>query len=125
MAAQTRNFFRCNVCGNLVGLIQDGGGKLVCCGTEMEHLIANTVDASHEKHVPVVQKNGNELTVTVGSALHPMIPEHHIVWIAVVGGDKTQRISLDPTGHPGATFMTEGSEVTVYAYCNLHGLWMG
>ena len=45
--------YRCPICGNMVEVVGEGGGKLVCCGSPMEKLEANTVDASHEKHVPV------------------------------------------------------------------------
>ena len=28
----TVKFLKCSICGNIVGLIHDGGGELVCCG---------------------------------------------------------------------------------------------
>ncbi|MFA9424601.1 MAG: desulfoferrodoxin family protein, partial [Sedimentibacter sp.] len=73
-------FFICKTCGNLVGMITDGGGKLICCGKEMEEITANTVDAAKEKHVPVIVVEGNKVTVKVGSVAHPMAPEHFIQW---------------------------------------------
>ena len=74
-------FFICKTCGNLVGMINDGGGKLICCGKEMEEITANTVDAAKEKHVPVIEVEGNKVTVKVGSVNHPMLKEHFIQWI--------------------------------------------
>ncbi len=119
-----KKFFRCNVCGNIVGMIHDGGGKLVCCGQEMEMLVANTTDAAQEKHVPVAIKDGTKLTVEIGSVPHPMVEEHHIMWIAVMQGDKVQRATLKAGDAPKAEFcIKEDGAFTVYEYCNLHGLW--
>jgi len=118
-------FYICRTCGNLVGLINVGGGKLVCCGKEMEELVPNTVDASTEKHVPVIEVEGNKVTVKVGSVAHPMLPEHFIQWIYLVTKDGAQRKCLEPGKQPEAVFaLAEGDEVVgAYEYCNLHGLW--
>jgi superoxide reductase len=116
------SFFRCEICGNLVGLIKNGGGKLVCCGQPMVKLEANTVDASQEKHVPVVSREDGKIIVKVGAAAHPMTEAHYIEWIAVVSDEGTKRISLSPGEEPAAIFCDK-SNAEVYAYCNLHGLW--
>ena len=115
-------FYRCDRCGNMVALIRKGGGKLVCCGQDMTKLTANTTDAAHEKHVPVVVKENGKIKVSVGSTAHPMIPEHFIEWIAVVDGSKVELKYLKPGEEPKAEFDVIPSG-TVYAYCNLHGLW--
>ncbi|MGI6144651.1 MAG: desulfoferrodoxin [Clostridia bacterium] len=115
-------FYRCERCGNIVGLIKNGGGQLVCCGAPMVELVANTTDASGEKHVPVVQKKDGKIFVEVGSVAHPMTEKHYIEWIAVVSEKRTERKSLSPTDEPKATFCDEAN-AEVYAYCNLHGLW--
>jgi superoxide reductase len=115
-------FYECEVCGNLVGLIRDGGGELVCCNQPMDLLEANTFDASKEKHVPVAVRKDGKIHVEVGSDEHPMIEAHYIEWIAVVSDSGTERISLQPGQPPRAVFCDkENSEA--YAYCNLHGLW--
>jgi len=115
-------FFRCNVCGNIVGLIKNGGGQLVCCGKPMEKLEANTTDAAAEKHVPVAERKDGKLYVKVGSVEHPMTEAHYIEWIAVTDETGTQRISLSPSDKPEAVFYDK-ENVEIYAYCNLHGLW--
>lgn len=115
-------FFRCSVCGNIVGLIKNGGGQLVCCGKPMLKLEANTTDAAVEKHVPVVERKDGKLHVKVGSAEHPMTEAHYIEWIAVTDGYSTQRIALSPSDKPEAMFCDK-ENAEVYAYCNLHGLW--
>ena len=114
-------FYRCDLCGNMVALIKKGGGTLVCCGQNMTKLVANSTDAATEKHVPVVAKEGDMIAVTVGSTLHPMLAEHYIEWIALVTDGKVVVKYLKPGDAPKAEF--HATSGTVYAYCNLHGLW--
>lgn len=115
-------FYRCEICGNIVALVHDGGGELVCCGQPMTKLEAQTADSTLEKHVPVVTKEDGKLDVVVGSTLHPMIPEHFIQWIALVSGDKFQMVFLKPGIEPRASFEMADSG-TIYEFCNIHGLW--
>lgn len=115
-------FYRCELCGNMVALIKKGGGTLVCCGQNMTKLIANSTDAAKEKHVPDVRREGGKIKVTVGSTPHPMLPEHYIEWIALVTDDKVDLKYLKPGEAPRAEF-DEVPSGDVYAYCNLHGLW--
>lgn len=116
------DFYRCELCGNMVALIKKGGGTLTCCGQAMTKLEANSTDAAQEKHVPVVTREGGKLKVSVGSVLHPMLPEHHIEWIALATEDKVEIVYLKPGMEPKAEF-NEVASGTVYEYCNLHGLW--
>lgn len=117
-------FYRCSVCGNLVGLIHNGGGELVCCGKKMELLEANSKDAALEKHVPQCELKGATLHVNVGEVDHPMTEEHYIQWIMVTQGMQTQRVELTPSDKPAAVFTIDPKEpFTVFEYCNLHGLW--
>lgn len=118
-------FYICKHCGNVIAYVEAKGPKVVCCGEEMRLLKPNTVDAATEKHVPVVEVKDNLVTVTVGSVIHPMTPEHHIAWIALESKQGYQRKALDHTGEPKAVFaLVDGDElVAVFEYCNLHGLW--
>ncbi|HOB35871.1 MAG TPA: desulfoferrodoxin family protein [Candidatus Avimonas sp.] len=119
-----QKFFICNTCGNIVGMVFDSGVNVVCCGEEMEELVPNTVEASVEKHLPVVEIEGNLVKVNVGSADHPMIPEHYIEWIYIQTEKGGQRKNLSPGEAPNAVFALENDKVVAaYAYCNLHGLW--
>ena len=120
-----KKFYRCDHCGIIVGVVEEGGGTLSCCGEPMRALEANTTDAAQEKHVPVVEVSGNVVTVTVGSVVHPMLEEHHIAWIALETNQGMQRKVLSHTGEPKAVFaLSEGEQaVAAYEYCNLHGLW--
>lgn len=119
-----RIFLTCESCGNIVGMIEVAVGIMECCGQVMSRIAANTVDAAKEKHLPVAKLGGSKLMVEVGSIPHPMDEKHHITWIAIAQGRMTQRFTLENTGSPTATFHgVENDEISVYAYCNLHGLW--
>lgn len=115
-------FYRCEVCGNIVVQIKVGGGTLTCCGETMTKLEANTTEASLEKHVPVINKEEGKIKVTVGSILHPMLSEHHIEWIALLADGRVEFKFLQPGEEPIAEF-DEVESGSIYEYCNLHGLW--
>ena len=118
-----RKIYRCSMCGNIITKLTDSGAPVSCCGKEMELLTANTTDAATEKHVPAVTRDGNAIAVQVGSVPHPMTEEHHIAWIVVAQGAKTEYVVLEHTGEPKASFVIDAGDATVYEYCNLHGLW--
>lgn len=109
----------------MVGLIAKGTCPVKCCGEPLEELVPNTTDAANEKHVPVVEKDGNIVRVKVGAAAHPMLEAHYITWIALETKKGMQRKPLAPGQAPEASFaLTEDDEaVAAYEYCNLHGLW--
>ncbi len=115
--------YKCEVCGNMVEMVHEGKGQLVCCGKPMVLQEENTVDAAKEKHVPVIENIDGGYKVRVGSVAHPMEDKHYIEWIEIVAGDVTQRVFLKPGQEPEASFCTNASSVTARAYCNLHGLW--
>ena len=116
-------FYNCAHCGNVVVKTVDSGVPVVCCGEKMQLLEANTVEASVEKHVPVVtQIRQGELHIEVGSQPHPMTPEHHIAFVCVET-DKGYSIT-EPKGSPCADIcIGQDTPVAIYEYCNLHGLW--
>jgi len=119
-----QKFFVCTHCKNLIGLVENRGVPLFCCGEEMAELVPNTVDASGEKHLPEVAVSGDGIKVQVGSVLHPMTDEHLIQFIYVETENGGQRKSLKPGDEPSAEFVfVKDKPVAVYEYCNLHGLW--
>ena len=96
----------------------------MCCGKKMTKLEPGVVEASHEKHIPVVEYDGNTVKVTVGEVAHPMTEEHSILWVYMQTNKGGQRKCLEVGGEPTVTFALYDEEpVAVYAYCNLHGLW--
>ena len=119
-------FYRCKHCGKIIAIVNDTKVPTICCGEAMEQIIPGTTDASVEKHVPVITKNGNIIEVKVGSVDHPMAPEHYIEWIALRTKQGNQRKALKPGDAPAATFaLVDGDEVIeAFAYCNLHSLWV-
>ncbi len=117
-------FYICEKCGNIVEMIHSSGAPLVCCGQKMTRLEAGTVEASREKHIPVVTVEGNTVKAVIGSVLHPMSEEHSITWVYLETDKGAQRKSLAPTDAPEVVFeLTDEKPIAVYAYCNLHGLW--
>lgn len=116
--------YKCESCGNIVEVVTVGGGELVCCNQPMKKMTENTVDAAKEKHIPVVEVNGNEVTVKVGEVEHPMTEEHHIAWIEAITVEGTVfRKQLKATDKPVFTFTTTEKIDRVREFCNLHGLW--
>ena len=118
-------FYKCAHCGNIIAYAENKGVPVVCCGEKMKELVPNTTDAAGEKHVPVISVEGNIVTVNVGSVAHPMLPEHHIAWVALESKSGNQRKELALENGPVVRFaLVDGDEpAAAYAYCNLHGLW--
>lgn len=117
--------YKCEICGNIVEMVHEGAGELVCCGKPMKHFIENTVDAAKEKHVPVMSRSGSEVKVKVGTVAHPMEEKHYIEWIEVISGSKNYKEFLKPGVSPEASFNIKGDKIVAREYCNLHGLWKG
>ena len=117
-------FYICEKCGNVLESVCDSGVNPVCCGQKMGVLEAGVVEASREKHIPVVEVSGNTVKAVVGSVTHPMSVEHNISWIYLETDKGCQRKALAPDEAPEASFVIgDEKPVAVYAYCNLHGLW--
>ena len=120
---KTLEIYKCNICGNVVEVEHQSYGELVCCDEPMMLLTPNTVEASQEKHLPVIGTTNIGLIVKVGSVPHPMEKAHYIEWIEAIIDNKAYRQFLSPGDTPEATFPIKGTITTVRAYCNLHGLW--
>lgn len=118
-------FFICKHCGNIITMVHTAGVPVVCCGEKMSELVPGSTDAATEKHVPVVEVNGNEVKVKVGSVAHPMEEKHFIQWIYLQTKEGVQSKCLKPHENPEAVFALTGGDkaVAAYEYCNLHGLW--
>ncbi len=122
--AEKLQLYKCDVCGNIVLVMHAGKGGLVCCGQPMRMLKAASIDASLEKHVPVIEKEGKVYRVKVGSEPHPMTEEHYIEWIEFhADEDKVYIQFLKPKQEPKAIFEVSAEKVLAKEYCNLHGLW--
>ena len=116
-------FYKCRHCGNVIQKLVDSKIPVVCCGEKMAELVPGTIEASVEKHLPVITRlDGNLIKVEVGSVPHPMSSEHYIAFIYVETENGGIRIDLEDK--PEAVIaLGEEKAVAVYEYCNLHGLW--
>ena len=118
-------FYICSHCGNIVEMVKDVGVKPVCCGQPMNELVPNTVEASGEKHKPDVSLGEGVVNVSVGSIDHPMEEVHWIEWVQLNTDKGSQRKYLKPGEPPKVSFLLgDAKPLSVYAYCNLHGLWL-
>ncbi|MBN2621641.1 desulfoferrodoxin [candidate division WOR-3 bacterium] len=115
--------YKCMKCGNIVEVLHEGVGQLVCCGEPMKLMEENTVDAAKEKHVPLIEQKDGVIVVKVGSTAHPMEEKHYIEWIEISDDGKVYRAFLRPGDEPKATFTITANPVTAREYCNIHGLW--
>ncbi len=121
--AQRLAVFKCEVCGHIVEVLHEGAGTLVCCNQPMKQLVENTVDASKEKHVPVIEKRPDGFAVKVGGVAHPMEAKHYIEWIQAIADGEAYRKFLKPGDKPEAEFKVKADKISAREYCNLHGLW--
>jgi superoxide reductase len=119
-----REIYKCNVCGNIVEVLNAGVGELVCCGQPMELQKEKTEDASTEKHVPYMEKTSTGILVKVGQNQdHPMVEEHYIQWIQIIANGISYRRFLKPGEKPQAEFNIKADKIEAREYCNIHGLW--
>lgn len=119
-----KSVYYCEKCHNIVESLWDGDCDIKCCGQPMTELKPNTVDAAQEKHVPVIERDGNRVTVKVGEAPHPMGSDHYILFVEVVAADKVYRHDFrEGDTVAEATFLVEEQDIKARAFCNLHGFW--
>ena len=120
---ELNQIYKCEVCGNIVELVHAADGELVCCGKPMVLQVANTVDASKEKHVPVIEKTATGVKIKIGAVPHPMEEKHYIEFIECIADGVVYRKFLKPGDAPEAEFCVSAKQISARAYCNLHGLW--
>ena len=120
---ELNEIYKCEICGNIVQMLHAGPGELVCCGQPMDLLEEKTADMTLEKHVPIIERDGDLIKIYVGSTLHPMEENHHIEWIELIADGRRQRKYLKPGDPPEALFLCRGETLSAREYCNLHGLW--
>lgn len=117
--------YKCEVCGIIAEVLEEGAGELVCCGQEMVLQDEKTADKTTEKHVPIIEPVDGGVKVVVGCTPHPMEQKHYIQWIELLADGKAYRQFLEPGDAPEAVFPVTGENLSAREYCNLHGLWKG
>lgn len=120
-----KQIYKCNICGNIVEIMHEGKGQLVCCGQPMEVLTEKKEDLGKEKHVPIIEKSDDKFVVKIGLIPHPMEESHYIEWIEAIFENNSYKKFLKPGDIPEAEFKIKiGTNIiSVRAYCNIHGLW--
>lgn len=121
-----QKYLKCKKCGRIVEVIKDSNSNTTCCNEIMEELIPGDIEASKEKHIPEYSLNNNIVHVFIGSIKHPMEENHYIEWVSIQTKFGSQRKHLKPGDEPEVCFaLCEKDQVeAVYAYCNIHGLWV-
>lgn len=111
---------------DIVEIIASNGCEICCDNKPMRELAPNSTNAAEEKHVPKVTVDGSCVTVDVGSVKHPMEDAHSIRWVNIVTNEGSQHKCLKAGTEPVVKFALCPDEKLeeVYAYCNVHGLWM-
>jgi superoxide reductase len=123
VSAEKLQIYKCDVCGIVAEVLEDGAGELVCCGRPMRRLAEDASGAARELHVPVATKVEGGLRVCLGDVPHPMDAKHFILWIELLKEGRSQRQFLRPGQKPEAFFALDAPEATVRALCSQHGLW--
>lgn len=121
--ANKLDIYKCQKCGVMIEVLKGGNCEIVCCGQQMAKLMANTVDAAKEKHVPVIEKLPDGFKVKIGSVPHPMEEKHFIEWIELLVDGAAYRQFLKPGDAPEAVFRIKANNVSAREHCNIHGLW--
>lgn len=108
-------FYKCNVCKNVIGLIEGDPANIKCCNKPMQHL--QPISENNNKNNLVCKKEEDKLIVNVGKFDYPMSTDDYIMWIAQVTDNQTTRIRLHPGELPQVIFPYVGNSI-IYAYSN-------
>lgn len=116
--------YKCKICQNIVEVVHDGVGNLVCCDESMklmEETIPNKDDA-HFAHIEYLDEKTKKISYN-----HPMTKEHHIEFIEVISNDKkyVKRKHLNPEESCELVFECD-CKAGFYTrlYCNIHGAYI-
>lgn len=121
-----RDIYKCELCGHVVEVANEGAPTLTCCGQDMTKLEAKTADEGKEKHVPVIEETADGIVIKVGSVAHPMEADHYIKFIEILKSDKVIRVELKPGQDPQTapcSGLKKEDIVEVREYCTKHDLW--
>ena len=113
---------KCDDCGSIIQVLAEGDEKV--CSDHMLEFPVQTEGEKAPKHKPVVEIDGDKVTVKVGEVAHPMDDDHYIQFVIVEAGGEQYAKCFKPGDVAEATFTVNAAEdVKALAFCNLHGLW--
>ena len=118
-----KEVYKCEICGNIVEVLHNGFGELVCCNKTMKLQLEKNVDQGNEKHVPIIEEINGMTKIRIGSVEHPMEEKHFIEWVEISTEKGYSKKFLSPGEKPNALFLTKAKNIKARAYCNVHGLW--
>ena len=123
--AKKGKIYRCEICGNIVEVLHEGPGALVCCGKGMIEMDEKSQDQGLEKHVPIIEVTDDIAKVKVGDIPHPMEEAHYIEFIQLLVDDNVYTKYLKPGDLAEVEFKLpkEYTNISAREYCNIHGLW--
>lgn len=119
--------YKCEMCGNVISVIEAHQGVLVCCGKDMvKQEPKGPEEEGKEKHVPIIEEFDGGIRVKVGSVPHPMEDAHYIELIQLIDGDgvvmgKRLKSGDEPMAEFCCLAKKEGLKARIF--CNMHGLW--
>lgn len=117
------DIYKCEICGNVIEITQEGFGSLVCCNQDMKLMPENipSEDNAHFAHIEKLSDIQKRVYFN-----HPMTKEHHIEYIEVISSDNKyiKRKFLNSDDLAELSFKCDCNE-GFYArlYCNLDGVW--
>jgi superoxide reductase len=120
---EKQEIYKCAICGNIVEVLDNGVGTLVCCNQNMNKMEEKISEEGNEKHKPILEKNEEGVEVKVSSIPHPMEDKHFIEWIEITTKNGTSKKFLKPGEKPEKKFPVGTEIIKVRSYCNIHGLW--
>ena len=119
--------YRCSICGNLVQVMIEGEGELVCCGEPMKLITPQNSEVDEqllEKHIPIIKVDPSMTKVVVPE--HPMVNTHYIEFLQTVSNDKDEVCTkfLYPGSEAVMRVDTTNKNIKAHSYCNIHGLYV-
>ncbi|MEO0234320.1 MAG: desulfoferrodoxin family protein [candidate division WOR-3 bacterium] len=118
-----KDILRCSVCNNIVEVLREGDGEIICCGKVMFKEEVKNKDEGMEKHLPLIKEKNGFFEISVGEVEHPMTKEHHIEWIEINTDKESIKKFFNINEKPIYTLSKSYKIKSVRAYCNIHGLW--
>ena len=117
--------YKCHVCGNVVQVLLNGTGQLVCCEQPMTLLTPREDEQNElsEKHTPIIESDENGKWVRL--KYHPMTQDHYIQFIEIYKKDKSclHLKYLNPNDVAEFDISNFDDDIEALELCNIHGLW--